>query len=71
MVGSDAGEIEARRSLAAERLSDCALALDESGVGLEQLDLCAGSEVDTQGDERFETGDSAAGDDDAGHAVES
>ena len=40
------------------------------GVGLEQLDLCAGSEVGAQGDERFETGDPAAGDDDAGHAVE-
>ena len=55
---------------AAERLGDRALALDELGVGLEQLDLGVRSEVGAQGDERFETGDPAAGDDDPGHVVE-
>ena len=55
---------------AAEGLGDRALALDELGVGLEQLDLGVRSEVAAQGDQRFETGDPAAGDDDPGHVVE-
>ena len=70
MVGRDADEIEAPRRAAAERLGDRALALDEVGVGLEQLDLGAGSEVAVEGDQRFEAGDPAAGDDDRGHVVE-
>ena len=39
VVGGDADEIEARRGPGAERLGDRTLALDEVGVGLEQLDL--------------------------------
>ena len=39
VVGGDADEIEARRGPGAERLGDRALALDEVGIGLEQLDL--------------------------------
>jgi hypothetical protein len=60
-------EIEAPGGLPAERLGHCALALDEVSVGLERCDLDAASEVDAEGDERFETGDPAAGD---GHVVE-
>ena len=70
VVGRDADEVEALRRAAPEGLGDRALALDEVGVGLEQLDLGARPEVAVQRDQRFETGDPAAGDDDPGHVVE-
>ena len=70
VVRGDADEVEALPPLAAERLGDGALALDEVGVGLEQLDLRAGAEMVVEGDQRFEAGDPAAGDDDPGHVVE-
>ena len=70
MVGRDADEIEAPRRAASEGLRHRVLALDEVGVGLEQLYPDTGSEVAVEGDQRFEAGDPAAGDDDRGHVVE-
>jgi hypothetical protein len=70
MVGRDPDEIKAPPRAAAEGLGDRPLALDEVGVGLEQLDPGAGPEMAAECDQRFEAGDSAAGYDDRGHGVE-
>jgi hypothetical protein len=67
VVGRDGDEIEPPRRATAERLGDRPLALDEVGVGLEQLDLHARPEVRAQRHECLEPGDPAPGDDDPGH----
>jgi hypothetical protein len=70
VVGRDANEIEAPRRAAPEGLRHRVLALDEIGVRLEQLDIGGGPEVTVEGDQGFEAGDAAAGDDDRGHVIE-
>jgi hypothetical protein len=70
VVGRDADEIEAPGRAAPEGLGHRVLALDEVGVGLEQLDTGGGPEVAVEGDQGFEAGDAAPGDDDRGHVSE-